>query len=101
MFNSSHITEWRINQKLHITGGKKMFSKNMVYHNPVTGEYASEFIHNIKHTIVTNDMTICDIDGNKASKLLVQLGFTKQVAYRPSIGLNTIREQMDDYSGKY
>ncbi|MOA49821.1 hypothetical protein D3C78_1727500 [compost metagenome] len=77
-----------------------MFSKNKVYQNPETGEYASEFIHNIKHTIVTNKMTISDLDGNSAQRMLEQLGF-KQVAASPSIGLDTIREQTGDYSGKY
>ncbi len=64
--------------------GYKIYSAFKVYRNPVTGELASLFTHKIKCIISTDDMTI-ECDGNKASKMLVSLGFTEEV----SKGLST------------
>jgi hypothetical protein len=56
----------------------KMYSNHQVFKNPQTGEYASKFIHGIKVTIVTHDMTI-SCNENKAHKTLQQMGFIEEI----------------------
>jgi len=56
-----------------------VFSKNYVFQNPVTKEYASLFIHNATSVIVTNETTISTKNQGHAERLLLQLGFTNRV----------------------
>jgi len=58
----------------------KIYSALTVYENPNSKEYVSMFVHNIKHTIVTNEITI-SCDGNKAHKLLENMGFTIKISH--------------------
>lgn len=56
----------------------KLYSGFKIYQNPNTGELASLFTHKTKCIIVTDEITI-ECDGNKAVKMLVNLGFTEEV----------------------
>ena len=56
-----------------------IYSALTIYENPDTKEMASLFIHNIKCTIVTNDITI-SCNSNKAHKILENMNFTKLIA---------------------
>ena len=57
------------------------YSALTVYENPNTNEIASLFVHNIKNTIVTDDITI-SCNGNKAHKILESMGYIKEIAKR-------------------
>ena len=57
-----------------------IYSALTVYENPDTKEYASMFVHNIKHIIVTNGMII-SCNGTKASELLKSMGFTIEISH--------------------
>jgi len=53
-----------------------MFSSLEIFKNPVTGEFASLFTHNINCVIVTDNITI-NSNVNTAYKTLTLLGFTE------------------------
>lgn len=57
----------------------QVFSKNDVYQNPETKEYASLFTHNIKCTLVTDTLTISG-SGGKLQNMLIQMGYTNKLS---------------------
>jgi len=64
-----------------------MFSSLEIFKNPLTGEYASLFIHNIRTIIVTDSITVhCD-DNNKGYRTLKELGFTEKLIQSAAISL--------------
>lgn len=57
----------------------KVYSKNCVFRNPVTGDHASLLVHNTSAVIVTDDGTVISSADNKSDSILRDLGYTDKV----------------------
>ncbi|MGV2887125.1 hypothetical protein [Paenibacillus taichungensis] len=56
-----------------------IFSKNLVFQNPVTQKHATLLMHNTTLVIVADGTVISMNDNNKANQLLSQMGYTIEV----------------------